>query len=88
MEDKIFMTDKRLKDRIRYEPTMCFLILVLRIRGLQPRHRKHWSLSVRCWPGKPRAEGIDQNAYSLWTASTHIRKLWSSSSFRPTDMLS
>lgn len=35
MENKIFMTDKdRLKDRIRYESTMGFLILVLRIRQI------------------------------------------------------
>lgn len=33
MENKIFTTDKaRLNDRIRYEPPMAFMVLVLRIR--------------------------------------------------------
>lgn len=35
MEYKIFTTDKaRLKDRIRYEPPMGLLVLVLRIREM------------------------------------------------------
>lgn len=87
MENKLFMTPKCLRDRIRYEPTIGFLILALRIRDIQPSHRNYWTLIVRCWPGKPRAEGIDQNLYFLWTASAHIRKLESSSSLRATDRL-
>ena len=60
MENQICMADKDwMKARIKYEPTMGFLVLVLRMRQMYNLITRVTALSV--WgaaPGKPRPGGI------------------------------